>query len=745
MPSNRPIVNFSSSLALTVLFLCIILISGCNSSKKEQYITINKLNSFDPANTSFTGTQACIQCHNEEYSEWKGSHHDQAMQLADSSSVLGNFNNVSYSLNGRTSTFFMRNGDYFVNTEGSEGTNQDFEIKYTFGVHPLQQYIVSFPKGQYQVLAIAWDSEENKWFSLEQNTEGEWMHWTGGAMRWNSMCADCHSTDLKKNFDEGSDSYRTRYSAINVSCEACHGPASAHVSYYEDPQEGKKPPNLYMVSGMSSEELVDKCARCHSRRAQISSKFDYSGDFLDHYSPELLLEPVYEGDGQIKDEDYVYGSFIQSKMYHNGVSCTDCHNVHSTKLKATGNQLCLTCHAPKYDEVSHHFHKKGTEASLCINCHMTGRTYMGNDFRRDHSFRIPRPDQTLNYGTPNACNTCHTDKDAPWASDAIIARYGAQRKDHFSDHLLAGSQGNFDALYHLIVNEKYPDIVRATALYNYVQQPLSEKGRELLIRSLQDPSPLVRNQAVLAAEYQDPGLGNYIGSLLQDPVRLVRISTAKYLINTNVNPTHPQEFAKAEKEFLEYLAHNSDFASGQTEKGLYHQARGEGELATSAYRKALKIDDFYNPARMNLALLLYTKGDIEGAKNQYLKVITQEPEFSYSYYMLGLLYNEIGESTKALEYLSLACSKDPLNIRACYNYALKLQEAEKYEESIAVMTKALEVQPDSEELLYVLLLGQLKSNQNSEAIKTGKRLMKIVPDNPDYQQILSGLMSQNSN
>jgi len=668
------------------------------------------------------------------------------MKIADSLSVLGDFDDVTFTNKNIKSTFFKKNDEYFVNTEGADGNYHDYKITYTFGVTPLQQYIVEFPNGHYQCLLTAWDTNLKKWFHLQPDLEikhDEWINWTGGGMRWNTMCADCHSTNVKKNFNSGANSYNTTYSEINVGCESCHGPASLHVGFYQNPQKSSKPPKMHMDTTMASKELVDKCARCHSRRAQITKMFDYTGSFLDHYNPSLLVYPLYELDGQITEEDYVYGSFIQSKMYHNGVSCVDCHDVHSLKLKEIGNTLCLSCHDPGYNKPSHHFHKINTEGSECINCHMPGKIYMGNDFRRDHSFRVPRPDQTVEYGTPNACNGCHKDKSPEWANDFINSKYGPERKSHFSDYLLAGYQGDNRAFNHLIVDGKYPEIVRATALSQYSNQSMSLQELNAIREFLNDSSALVRNEAVNAFDRSgNREISRYIEPLLVDSIRLVRISAARYFNTVNLTPENKVDFNKAQKEYLEALEMNADFASGQHQIALYQQAKGNIKLAIAAYEKAVDIDNYYNTSRINLAFLLYTQGDVEAAEKLYLKVIEQEPEFGYSYYMLGLLYHEAGNSRKALEYLSNACDREPVNIRAFYNYALVLQQIGQNEESIKIIDKALELVPDNEEFLYVKLIGQLNSNQYDDSYSTCLKLIEIAPDNGNYQQILGQLKTR---
>jgi len=728
---------FKSLFFLAFLFF----ISSCSSDKKNNYSNIQE-NTKEVA-SNFVGSESCKACHKEEFKDWKGSYHDLAMQVADSISILGDFNNKTFRYKDIKSTFFKKGSDFYVNTEGHDGVYADFKIDYTFGVFPLQQYLIKFDNGEYQCLTTAWDSRENKWFTLLRPgvdvTHKDWLHWTGGAMSWNTMCADCHSTNIHKNYDAKTDTYNTTFSIINVSCEACHGASSEHVAFYEKDKKGT-PPAMYMHTEMESEELVDKCARCHSRRTQVTEYFDYKGDYNDHYAPSLLVDGLYELDGQILDEVYVYGSFIQSKMYAHGVSCKDCHNVHSLKLKKQGNDLCLSCHAPSYNTEEHHFHQDDNAGTKCVSCHMVGRVYMGNDYRPDHSFRIPRPDQSVKYGTPNACIKCHEDKTDEWAAEVIVDKFGSKRADHFSDHLLKGYFEDPSAFEHLMANHKYPDIARATALNAYAQTALSPNQITTLLEYLKDSSALVRNEAVMSLEkVQSMGMSSFIEPLLNDSIRIVRISAARYFTMTKQDVSALESYKKANKEFLTNLNVNADFASGQHQIALYYQAKGNIEAAIKSYKRAIAIDGYYNRARMNLALLYYQQGLTAESEKLYLKVIEQEPAYSYPYYMLGLLYNELADDANAMKYLKLATEKAPFNENAYYNYALKLQGIQKYKASIEVLNKALRVNPYNERMLYVKALAEAKSNQIEAAKRTVSLLLQIAPNNQNYRQFLERL------
>jgi predicted CXXCH cytochrome family protein len=144
-----------------------------------------------------------------------------------------------------------------------------------------------------------------------------------------------------------------------------------------------------------------------------------------------LSRGLYHADGQMQDEVYNYGSFKQSKMFAAGVTCSDCHDPHSAKLKASGDGVCLRCHSSDKYATAAHNHHHATKASIgCVSCHMPTRTYMVIDPRHDHTLRIPRPDLSVKLGTPNACNDCHTDRPAEWAASAIESWYGPIGRAH---------------------------------------------------------------------------------------------------------------------------------------------------------------------------------------------------------------------------------------------------------------------------------------------------------------------------
>ncbi|MGB5665563.1 MAG: tetratricopeptide repeat protein [Maribacter sp.] len=744
-------------LKIYIALLLILFHSSCKEGNRTEYQNFSKEkagNIFAPTDVipddQFMGDNTCKKCHEQQYSDWKGSHHDKAMQLANRNTILAPFKGEKFTSQGITSNFFSIGAGFYVNTEGPDGKDHDYQIVYTFGITPLQQYIVEFPDGRYQCLRTAWDTEKNKWFDLYPDfkvVHSEWLHWSRGGLNWNTMCADCHSTNVRKNYSPETKSYDTKFALINVSCEACHGPGKQHIDDVNRLGTNYKPTGeMQMTVETKPKELVDQCARCHMRREQISNQFNFEGTMLDHYFPQLITERLYYLDGQILDEDYVYGSFVQSKMYHNNVSCKDCHNSHSLELKFEDNKLCLQCHIPEnYDTPKHHFHTNGTESAKCINCHMTGRIYMGNDFRRDHSFRIPRPDQSLKYGTPNACVECHKDKDNKWAWQTFKEQYGVPDYQHFSELLapgLNGDQNGKESLMQLIKDTLQPEIARASAVRG-LGYYLNTNDLANLMVFLNDSSPLVRAASLdVLSEIDNTDYINYILPLLNDKKRSVRVKAFFALGGLNeyqIPDSYKEVYKKVKLEFLTYLDVTSDFAGGRAKKASYYLKKGEIPKAINSFENALEIDNMNNMVRTNLANLYYNNGELDKAESAFKTIIEQEPEYGPTYYSLGLLLAETGRNEDAIEQLEKTIIYMPQNIRAFYNLSLLYDKTNQTEKANKTVLKGLEIAPQNENLLYTLAYFYSKDGEIQKARDLAIKLVELYPDNNNYLAFLQQL------
>ncbi len=710
------------------------------------------------AAATFVGREQCISCHERAAEAWRGSHHDKAMAAASDSSVLGDFDDADFAYGDITARFYRRDGKYYVRTQGVDGEPGDFEIAYTFGVEPLQQYLIPFPGGRLQSLTIAWDTVRKVWFYLYPGQDippEDWLHWTRGAQTWNGMCAECHSTNLEKGYDPVSQTFTTTWSEIDVSCEACHGPGSHHVAWAEiQPMARPEVENFALViqtGGISAREQVELCAPCHSRRVELGDYDHTSSVLLDHQVPALLEEGLYFADGQILDEVYVYASFVQSKMFRNDIRCSDCHDVHSLKLIEEGNKLCLQCHrADVYDSYDHHFHKKihegqPSDGALCVKCHMPERPYMVIDWRADHSLRVPRPDLTQEIDVPNACNLkgCHDDKSVQWSADYYQQWYGQAKKPHYGTIIAAGREGDPEArtdVIRLSGDDLFPAIVRATALALLRSYP-GEESTAAFNRALADDEALVRYTAVnnvnpAGAEE----LVELVAPLLFDPVRAVRMQAAARLAGTpdQMLATYQREaLQEVLREYEETMKYSLDFAFAGHNLGNLYVNLGEPAQAATYYRTALEIDDLFYPAKVNLAVLYNSMGRNEDAEALLREVLSAYPDLYDIAYSLGLLLVEMNRPEEAMEYLEHASEGMPDASRAHYNYGLLLQQLGRMAAAEAALGRALQLEPDNLDFLYVLADHYVRRGELAKARRMAERMITSHPESNVGQDIMS--------
>jgi Tfp pilus assembly protein PilF len=720
----------------------------------------------------FVGGKECVSCHQREYDLWKKSNHDNAMDIASDSSVLGNFNNVEIELNGKKHKFYKRDGKFFVYTQGVGGKMTEFKITHTFGVRPLQQYLVPFEKGKYQCLPIAWDTNKKKWFDMagmvyrsDELKPDNWFYWTNQSQNWNGMCAECHSTNLQKNYNLEDDSFNTTWSDIDVNCEACHGPGSEHLDWAKLP-EGARDYNGNMglvlkTSGTTSKQFIESCAPCHSRRTSFGPNNHTESEFYNNHRPQNISPPLYYSDGQILDEDYEFASFTQSKMYMNDVKCSDCHDSHSLKFKFEGNALCTQCHrAEEFDTFQHHFHKYKNESGspvknkfgeiipvgdgvLCVNCHMPGKYYMGIDWRRDHSIRIPRPDISIKYNTPNACNDCHADKSFQWSED-YIKKYFGERKKHTYGFTLADGflqkEGADTSLIKLIKSDLYPEIVRATAI-QYLSAYDNPKAISTIQEMLNSPEPIIRERAIDAFNSNNPEvLAKIFIPLLNDPVKMVRIAAASklsILAKENFTDDQYKTLTAVLEEYLITLKYTADFPTGKYNLGNFYSNKGDYITAAKFYNDAIKTDSLLFPAKSNLALLYYNNGELKKAEKIFLDLINKHPEYTEGNYYLGLLYAEQKRYKEAAEVLESATIKTGVNPRIYYNLGLIYQYLNNGAKAESSLMKAYSLSPNEFDVMYALADFHIKKNNYAAALKYANEMRVKFPSNPAGEQLVN--------
>ncbi len=735
---------------------------------KERFVFPTNERSGHETLATFAGSEACRDCHRPQYDRWKNSHHDMAMDVATDATVRGDFNNVTFEHDGIVSRFYRKEGRYFVHTQGPKGAMADFEITHTFGVEPLQQYLVPFPGGRMQCLPIAWDVRQNRWYHLYPGSAPEpddWLYWTNAGQNWNGMCAECHSTNLKKNYDPDTGAYATTWADIDVGCEACHGPGSRHIAWARLPEMARpKTADFDLVvnsTHLPARQQIELCAPCHSRRSSLGDNTHDFDDFLDYAMPQLLTEGMYYPDGQILEEVYVYGSFMQSKMYNRDIRCSDCHDVHSTRRVKEGNALCLQCHrADVYDTAAHHFHKKAGEkgdpikgpdsavlfevgsGASCEQCHMPGRVYMGIDYRPDHSFRVPRPDLTAKTGAPNACSRCHWNKSYQWAQDYIIRWYGQKTKPHYGlvlDGARRGDPRSEADLIRLVRDRLLPAIVRATAMSQLRDYPSSD-SLKVFEEGLTDAEPLVRMAAARFIPVQNNARHRrLLVPLLYDNVRAVRIEAAQALAalpEDIIQGPERHQYEQVLEDYRQAMLYTADFAASRHNLGNLYGNLGQPDKAEHHYRKAIEIDDQFYPAKVNLAMLYNQRGRNNEAEKLLRQVVAQHPDLYQVHYSLGLLLAEENRFEEATIYLGQAASGLPQRSRIHYNLGLLLQKLHRDVEAESALQRALAIEPNQPEYQYALAAFYLERRDWDKAEQMTLRLLETYPDRPDILKLL---------
>lgn len=721
-----------------------------------------------PAPPEFIGSDACRDCHKEQHANWRGSHHDLAMQVASDATVLADFSGTTFDYFGRQTRFYKSDGAFRVRTQNARGVDEDYAVTHTFGVYPLQQYLVEFPNGRLQSLPFAWDSRAaseggQQWFHVygdEEIAPGDELHWTGRQQNWNYMCAECHSTNLQVNYDSAADRFATTWSEINVGCEGCHGPASRHVVMAQQGEmrgsmglqvdlddHGRATWIMNPETGIAERsELATKrsrqpeaCGRCHARRGTVSSDYTYGLPLADTHRPALLTDPLYFDDGQIRDEVYVYGSFLQSRMYQAGVTCSDCHNPHSLAL-VTGDDpstVCNQCHLPaRFATPEHHRHAPADVA--CVDCHMPARDYMQVDPRRDHSFRVPRPDLALVSNAPNACTNCHDDSEQDIASAA--ESWWGEPEGHFAAAFSAvrNGAGNMPLLG-VIADSELPGIVRATAVAG-LSRPASEQDGRAIQAVLNDPDPLVRMAAVGSAALLPPEARvQLLQPLLQDPVRSVRIETARLVAPLRDYLSQDSGFTAAADEYRDAQQAVASRPEAHVALGDFESSLGNIDLALQHYEFALNMDAAYSYSRLNYADALRRTGDEAAAEallRAGLELDSQDADLRHS---LGLLLVRTDRPEAGLVELQRSAELAPANPRYAYVAGIALSSLGQTDAAIAALREARDDFPADFDIAWALATLLRDNGDIGGARELAEELAEQRPGDANVRALLESL------
>lgn len=695
----------------------------------------------------YAGSATCVECHREPHHGWQSSNHALAERLPSQSLDLPAFDpSREFQFGSQTTAVRSERQTLFVRTPGPGGAIRDFPVSRVIGNEPLRQFLVEGGNGRLQTLEASYDPHRNEWFNVYGNEDrqpGEWGHWTGRGMNWNAMCASCHNTRLRKHYDVATDSYRTTMAEMTVGCEACHGPMKEHVLAYKS---GTKPPPAVKPS---RHQIMDACGSCHARRAELTGEFVPGDDFFDHYHLTVPdLGDTYYPDGQVREENYEFGSFMGSRMHAAGVSCLDCHDAHTTKLILPGNALCMRCHnggypnSPKIDPVAHSFHPPDSPGNQCVSCHMPHTTYMQRHPRRDHGFTIPDPLLTKQHGIPNACNRCHTDKDTDWALAAVEKNHGERmnRRTRARAQAIGRARaGDVTARAEILAlltgdDSPYWKAVAANVLDPWLADADTQQA---LITSLDSTNALLRAHAAfaLAPAAQAGGVAARaaLRRKLEDPVRSVRVNSA-WALRDEVAPASP-----AGGDLQRFLNFNADQPTGQLQLGTWQLARNDPPAALAHFERAVSWDPFSAALRHELAVLYSTLNRPADALREIREAVRLEPAQAEFHYKLGLAWSENGNAVEAQAALERAVELNPRHALAWYNLGLARHQAGETSSAVAALLRAESADPSDPRIPYARATIHAQLGQVAEARRAADRALALDPGFSEARQLLNSL------
>lgn len=635
----------------------------------------------------------CAACHRKQFEDWAGSDHAWALRPTQEGLDAPAFAGQQVHAHGAVQTMLQDEQKHYILREEAAGDTQDWLVTAVCGRTPLAQYLVQGKDGGWQTPSAAWDTGrwdtgladkgvttngKQEWFDVfrddprqsalggGERRPGDWGHWQGRGMSFNSQCAWCHSTGFRKNYDEQTDSYRSEWKEMGVTCIQCHKLADKPDA--DGCMVQKKDRKL------SPKQVTDNCATCHARREELDADFTVGDRFDDHFRLELpKVAGIFRPNGQQIDEDYCETGFRLSRMGMTGVTCIECHEPHTGRLlyPQENNELCLRCHAervkvngvePPYVARDDKFTcPVGTKGHLCVECHMPENTYMGRDRRRDHTLLPPDPVATKETGIPNTCLNCHADKGNDWAIEKVNARYGAPETHWMNRYrprwraMAAAMDGRENAAELLVTafrKEENPTW-RATMLGLMADLPRTEEMTQLAQSSLKSAAPLER-----AAAAEMLGAAG-AAVLLEDSARVVRHAAAWQLFPQILNAPAGTPAARAAKE-LEATAHlQADQPTGAMQLAMIATAKQDMKEAERQYRRAVALDPASAVARMDYAVFLARLNRPVEALQQMLDCTAANPDHAEAHYRLGLILLEVGQQASAVKALQKAVQLQP--------------------------------------------------------------------------------------
>ncbi|WP_027183694.1 tetratricopeptide repeat protein [Desulfovibrio inopinatus] len=664
----------------------------------------------------YTSSAGCRRCHEKFYQLWSTSFHGQSMQPYNDTLGASVLTPQSEAIRIRDAAYRMHigNGEGFLE-EITEGTTTTYRISQVIGGKNVFYFLTPLEGGRLQTMPLAYDVRKKEWFDMAgssvrhfMGSESQPINWKEWPYTFNTGCYGCHVSQLSTNYNPETGTYSTTWTEPGINCETCHGPGEEHVKICDAAPKDQPPKDMKLIRGGRSfthAQQNDTCAVCHAKTVPLTTSFTPGDRYFDHYDLIGYESSDFYPDGRDLGENYTLTSWSRSPCVLSGqLDCMHCHTS-SGRYRfadpAKANAACSPCHAERVaDASSHTHHPEGSPGNRCISCHMP-MTDFARMRRSDHSMLPPTPVTTIAFGSPNACNICHTDKTAAWADKQVRQWHsnGYQapvlKQAQWVDAARRNDWSDLPAMLTSLEDSRADDIYTASMIRLLRNCPDSSKWESILVAA-QSPSPLVRAATAEAlSDLPSKEAFAVLISLVEDDYRLVRIQAASSLSGIPrqvIDTQHLAALDRATKEYVGFLKTRPDLWTSQYNLGNYALGQGDSEKAIACFEKARQLDPAAVPPLVNLAIAASQKGDTSTAETALRDALRLAPDDALAHFNLALLLAEQSDASNSEKHLRAALKTDPTMAEANYNLAI-LTSRHNLQEALILSAKALELRP----------------------------------------------------
>ena len=700
---------------------------------------------------AYSGSESCRPCHERFYQLWHDSRHGLAMQPVTKNFIDNNIKTYNQEIKVGIDIFSVSlSGDTLVFTETKRsGQSIDYPAIHAMGGKYIYYFLTPLSGGRLQVLPLAYDCKLEKWYNNPEsgvrhfeNMEDAPLDWMNHLYTFNTTCYNCHVSQLETNFSLADNTYNTTWREPGINCETCHGPSYEHIVECVKAGEGNIPEDLKIV--ITSEYTPDQhnaaCASCHAKATVIAQEFEPGARFYDYFDLITLENPDFYADGRDLGENYTMTTWELNKCAESsGMHCVDCHTS-SGRYRFHGeneNDACMPCHTDKVSNVTAHtFHDVNSTGSKCIACHMPMTSFARMD-RSDHSFRPPMPGATIAFGSPNACNICHTDKTPEWAENEIKRTHKREYQQETIENgylIRKAREGDWSDLPEILdgLKENRFNKVYITSFIRLLEQCSDTSKWEVMLSLTNHESALVRSAAAHSLYGNDSkSVFDRLLELVDDDYRLVRLNAAYSNSSFPDDYITDQNSTKISEALSEYenslITHPDDWSAHYNLGNFYGELRNF-DMALESYNTSLKLYPEAIMPMVNAGYIYSLQGDYDRAEGLFTRALSYNPDNEAALLNLGLLYGESGNAELSKQYLRRLLEVSEKNAVAAYNLAV-LESGINIDEAVELSGKAMDWDPGNVKYAYTHAYYLLQRED-----KAGSKLIlhDILDNHPSY-------------